>query len=40
MRIFGLGIYMKNFKDFVFNSPTPKIAAELLEAKKINLVMD
>ena len=28
------------FKDFVFNSPTPKIAAELLEAKKINLVMD
>ncbi len=28
------------FKDFVFNSPTPKIAAELLEAKKVNLVMD
>ena len=28
------------FKDFVFNSPTPKIAAELLGAKKINLVMD
>ena len=28
------------FKDFVFNSPTPKIAAELLEAKRINLVMD
>ena len=22
------------FKDFVFNSPTPKIAAELLEAKR------
>jgi ectoine hydroxylase-related dioxygenase (phytanoyl-CoA dioxygenase family) len=30
----------KEFKDFVFNSPTPKIAAELLNAKKINLVMD
>ena len=30
----------EEFKDFVFNSPTPKIAAELLEAKKINLVMD
>ncbi len=28
------------FKDFVFNSPTAKIAAELLHAKKINLVMD
>ncbi|WP_440909284.1 phytanoyl-CoA dioxygenase family protein [Candidatus Pelagibacter sp.] len=28
------------FKDFVFNSPTPKIASELLEAKEINLVMD
>ena len=28
------------FKDFVFNSPTAKIAAELLDAKKINLVMD
>jgi len=28
------------FKDFVFNSPTAKIAAELLGAKKINLVMD
>ena len=28
------------FRDFVFNSPTPKIAAELLNAKKINLVMD
>jgi ectoine hydroxylase-related dioxygenase (phytanoyl-CoA dioxygenase family) len=30
----------KDFKDFVFNSPTAKIASELLEAKKINLVMD
>ena len=30
----------EEFKDFVFNSPTPKIAAELLEAQKINLVMD
>ena len=30
----------EEFKDFVFNSPTPKIAAELLEAKKVNLVMD
>ena len=30
----------EEFKDFVFNSPTPKIAAELLEAKRINLVMD
>ena len=30
----------EEFKDFVFNSPTSKIAAELLEAKKINLVMD
>ena len=30
----------EEFKDFIFNSPTPKIAAELLEAKKINLVMD
>ena len=28
------------YKDFIFNSPTPKIAAELLEAQKINLVMD
>ena len=28
------------FKDFVFNSPTSRIAAELLEAKRINLVMD
>ncbi|WP_440931199.1 phytanoyl-CoA dioxygenase family protein [Candidatus Pelagibacter sp.] len=28
------------FKDFVFNSPTSKIASELLEAKEINLVMD
>ncbi|MDC3016548.1 phytanoyl-CoA dioxygenase family protein [Candidatus Pelagibacter sp.] len=28
------------FEDFVFNSPTPKIASELLEAKEINLVMD
>jgi len=28
------------FKDFVFNSPMSKIGAELLEAKKINLVMD
>ena len=26
----------EEFKDFVFNSPTPKIAAELLEAKSIN----
>jgi len=30
----------KEFKDFVYNSPTAKIASELLEAKKINLVMD
>jgi len=30
----------EEFKDFIFNSPTPKIAAELLEAQKINLVMD
>ena len=30
----------KNFKDFVFNSPTAKIASELLDAKQINLVMD
>ena len=28
------------FKDFVFNSPTAKIAAELLDAKKIHLIMD
>ena len=28
------------FTDFVYNSPTAKIASELLEAKKINLVMD
>jgi len=28
------------FNDFVFNSPTPKIASELLNAKEINLVMD
>ena len=28
------------FKDFVFNSPTAKIAAELLDAKKIHLLMD
>ena len=30
----------EEFKDFVFNSPTAKIASELLGAKKINLVMD
>jgi len=30
----------KDFKEFVFNSPTAKIASELLGAKKINLVMD
>ena len=30
----------KEFTDFVFNSPTAKIASELLGAKKINLVMD
>ena len=30
----------EEFRDFVFKSPTAKIAAELLEAKKINLVMD
>ena len=30
----------EEFTDFVFNSPTPKIAAELLDATKINLVMD
>ena len=28
------------FKDFVYNSPYAKIAAELMNAKKINLVMD
>ena len=28
------------FKDFVYNSPYAKIAAELMSAKKINLVMD
>jgi len=28
------------FRDFVFNSPYPKIASELMSAKKINLVMD
>ena len=28
------------FKDFVFNSPTAEITAELLDAKKIHLVMD
>ena len=28
------------FRDFVFNSPYAKIAAELMSAKKINLVMD
>ena len=28
------------FTDFVYNSPTAKIASELLAAKKINLVMD
>jgi hypothetical protein len=33
------GLY-KDFKDFVFNSPTAKMASELLDAKKINLVMD
>ena len=30
----------EEFTDFVYNSPTAKIASELLEAKKINLVMD
>ena len=28
------------FKDFVFNSPTSKMASELLDASRINLVMD
>jgi len=28
------------FKDFVYNSPYAKIASELMEAKRINLVMD
>ena len=30
----------KEFNDFVFHSPTAQIASELLDAKKINLVMD
>jgi len=30
----------KEFTDFVYSSPAAKIASELLEAKKINLVMD
>ena len=30
----------EEFRDFVYNSPTAKIASELLGAKKINLVMD
>tara|TARA_X000000368_G_scaffold35354_1_gene25864 strand:- start:282 stop:1112 length:831 start_codon:yes stop_codon:yes gene_type:complete len=30
----------EEFTDFVYNSPTAKIASELLKAKKINLVMD
>ena len=30
----------KEFEDFVFNSPTSKIASELLSANQINLVMD
>ena len=30
----------EEFTDFVYNSPTAKIASELLEAKRINLVMD
>ena len=30
----------KEFENFVFNSPTAKIASELLNAKQINLVMD
>ena len=30
----------EEFTDFVYNSPTAKIASELLEAKKIYLVMD
>ena len=30
----------KDFKDFVFNSPTAQIASELLDAKRVNLVMD
>ena len=30
----------KEFENFVFNSPTAKIASELLDAKQINLVMD
>ena len=29
-----------DFKDFVFNSPTSKMASELLGASRINLVMD
>ena len=30
----------EEFRNFVYNSPTAKIASELLGAKKINLVMD
>ena len=30
----------QEFTDFVYNSPTAKIASELLKAKRINLVMD
>ena len=30
----------EEFTDFVYNSPTAKIASELLNAKRINLVMD
>ena len=30
----------EEFTDFVYNSPTAKIASELLKAKRINLVMD
>ena len=34
MKIFGLGNLHEEFKDFVFNSPTPKIAAELVRVLK------
>ena len=31
---------VSEFKDFVFNSPVSQIAAELMSAKKVNLLMD
>ena len=40
MKIFGLGIYMKNLKILFLTHQHLKLQQNFLEAKKINLVMD